>query len=108
MDSLVEQNDVGFPDFLRHDSNDVDLRIVARLPLQLIVIPQLQQRVKEDALIYDWRLFPFAALKFIYVLHAALSSARTSSVTPSRTGLSESPFGRTLITLIEYTESAAV
>ena len=38
---LVEEDDVGFPDFAGHDTNDGDATEVARFPAKLIILPQL-------------------------------------------------------------------
>lgn len=39
--SLVEKYNVRLPDFLRHDSNDVDTVVFTWLPLKLVIVPQL-------------------------------------------------------------------
>jgi len=43
-DVLVKQDDVRLPDFLWHNTNDVDAGEVTWFPLQLIVVPQLHTR----------------------------------------------------------------
>jgi len=41
---LVEEDDVGFPDFAGDDPDDGDAAKLARLPAQLVVLPQLKPR----------------------------------------------------------------
>ena len=38
---LVEEDDVGFPDFAGHDAYDSDAAELARFPAKLVVLPQL-------------------------------------------------------------------
>ena len=40
-DVLVEEDDVGFPDFVGCDANDADGAELCRVPLQLVISPQL-------------------------------------------------------------------
>ena len=40
--SLVEQNDIGFPDFVRKNPDRFDFTELRRIPFQLVIVPLLQ------------------------------------------------------------------
>ena len=42
LNKLVEENNVGFPDFMRKNSDDVDATVLTGIPLELVVVPQLK------------------------------------------------------------------
>ena len=41
--SLVEQHDVGLPDLVRGEPEHADAAVVRLVPLQLVIIPNLEQ-----------------------------------------------------------------